>query len=588
MAALRQSEPSRRVYRAIGLIAAALLCLGAGCGDESAPAQPGEAPPRFEEVIIGEPYQGVGEGHSPGLIFSDLNRDGEPDLLLLGSLHEPALGAPPGNAPRTPDRLYLNNGAGGFELVEQPFPDARPDWPTGAVAADFDNDGDADIFVIAYRESNRLYENRDGDYVDVTDSTDPTPDDGAGDRDEGLGGALDVDGAPLDWSLAAAWGDVDRDGFSDLFVGNHRCCGQGGLDESSGGVRDALYRNNGDGAFSDITLSTGIARDVAGSDQTSTMAAGFIDIDLDGWIDLYISQKNYGPSRDQLHLNDGDSDGDGVWDGTFTEYFASQDDPDLGDTTPFAMSVSFGDYDNDGDFDVYLTDEGTMDLYRNLLSESGSFGLEAVTPSPAPAPDFDWGADWIDADNDGDLDLHVATGVSIAGELIQDYFYENLGGGELRDISNDAGTAQSADSRGTAHADYDGDGWVDIYVVNRDVPSRLLRNVTGRESANHWLHLDLRGAPELSGTWRSTRDALGARVTVAADLDGNGEIEAGERQIRHVASGSNLAATTSSLRVELGLGVADRADVVVNWPSGRITAIEDVAADQVITVVETD
>ncbi|MFQ5649849.1 MAG: FG-GAP-like repeat-containing protein [bacterium] len=505
-------------------------------------------------------YTYFGEGHSPGTIFADVDGDDLPDLYLVQGM--------------APNLLYRNTGQGKFDLVPNAAGANDPRHSTGALLADYDNDGDMDIYVINFGERNTLYQNRGGIYVDVTAETDPTPADLFGDRQEGVGIGIDTDGKVLNHTLTAAWADINRDGFLDLYVGNHICCG------FPEGERDVLYLSNGDGTFTDITIPARIATENAARADRASQALMFADFNNDLWPDIYVTNKGDGPSRDQLFLNDGPNPADGTWAGTFTEYFTSQPDIFLGNVTGAAMGIDAGDFDNDGDLDIYLTDVGTMDLYKNMLIENGGgFGLQRVVePNPVAAPWFSWGTAWVDADNDGDLDLHVAT-----NDRVMDYFFRNDGldsSGRIlfRDVTVGVGLGQAWGTRAVAYADYDRDGWADVFVVNRGgTPSALFHN----ESAtlgNHWLQVKLLGDSEIfSGKYRNTPDAIGARVEVIADVQGHGNRV---RQMREVRSGSHTCASTSSLILHFGLGRATKAEVTITWPSGEVQTVADVAADQ--------
>jgi len=515
------------------------------------------------ELGLDAPLDPGGDGHCPGAVFTDLTGDDLPDLYLVRGRG----GLGPENL------LYQGDGAGGVTPVHGAAGADDPGNGAGALALDFDNDGDRDLYIVNYDEPNRLLRNDDGVFVDVTDATDPTPLDPPGDLQEGLAFGMSTQGCEpgealpcrLDDSLSAGAGDFDRDGDLDLYVGNHLCCTY--LD----GERDILYRNEGDGRFTDITLDAGIAR--PGDANPSNQALLVADLDGDGWPDLYLANKGNGPSRDQLFLNRGDADGDGVWDGVFVDWMRTQLPP-IGGVTGAAMGIAPGDYDGDGDLDLFLTDIGEMDLLRNRLADDGVFSLEVVEPNPVASPDFAWGTSWADFDNDGDLDLHVATAT---GGM--DWLQRNEGEGGFREVTYSAGLAQAWASRASLPADYDRDGWLDLLVVQRgDRPVSLFHNRSARHSDAHWLQIAVAGSPELTGRWRSTRDAAGARVWVTS--------EAG-RQRRDVVLGAHSCASSSDALLHFGLGdAAQVAEVRVDWPSGRTTRLFDVAADQRLEIVE--
>lgn len=545
----------------------------------------------FEDVTVPSGLAGygatMGDDHGPGGVFADLDGDGYPDLYLVRAL----LLGPPGT-----NQLFLNRpGPAGVRVFVEALGAAGADDAgdaTGAIAADYDNDGDLDLYVLNYDQPNVLYRNRLREtgvlaFEDATPSSDPTP--GVPDDQHGVGIAYDPDGVALDNSLTAAWADVDRDGWLDLYVGNHN----GFVDDPRGfegpydvpGRRDVFYRNNGDGTFTEATQSAGVPGWEAadGSIQTvhqrysSTNAVAFADLNNDGWPDLLVTNKVSGPDdRDMLYLNCG-TDANGVWLGFRAVTYELGDG--FGAASPFAMGVDVADVDNDGDLDVYITDwsdpvrpesEGMNDLWLNTLSESGMLGFRlAADTQPlfdAPAK-LSWGARFQDFDNDGRQDLHVTTSFPF-----RDYLYMNTGSG-FSETAEAMGVARDRrETRANLAGDSDLDGWVDLFVISIDwLPSALLRNrfAALQPVPMGWLTLRLEGDPHGPGPWKSSRDAIGARAWVRADLDGDGTIDADETQTRELASGTGNAAGTSSLDLAFGLGKAHGALVDIRWPSGR-------------------
>jgi hypothetical protein len=542
-------------------------------------------------VGLGRYVAHAGDDHGPGAVFTDLDGDGFPDLYL------------PGADPTPENRLFVNvEGPGGTRRFE-PVPDnggaGNTGQCTGAVAADYDNDGDLDIYVINFDGPNALLRNElveTGElaFVDVTALTDPTP--GIDDPHLGVGDAV-YEGVPLDNSLTAAWSDVDRDGDLDLYVGNHNGWHNNNLEGPFDvpGRRDVFYMNNGDGTFDDVTMTYGltgfVTADGASSTSTqrysSTNAVIFADFDGDMWPDLLVTNKIGGPTdRDMLYMNLG-AGGDGTWLGY--EVVTWNLEPAFGNKSSAAMGVDVGDPDNDGDLDIYITDfsnpnnpdaPGRNDLWRNQLAQTGE--LSFVHEETAVAI-YSWGTVWQDFDNDGREDLHVATHIGFA-----DYLYLNSDEG-LIEQSEEAGVAQVRDARGDVSADYNGDGWADLLVINRsDGPSVLYENTTWQLfPERHHLKLLLRGDTESGGALRVTRDAIGARITIGADTNGDGVASAAELQIREVRSGASNAASTSSLAVEVGLGAAGSALIRVEWPDGT-TSIHDVLADRTVLLDQAD
>ena len=578
-------------------------------------ALPGAAAAQFSDVTsakgLGAYRAFAGDGHGPGGTFADLDNDGYPDLVLV-------------TGPGQKIFVFRSVPAGGGRTFVQS--DLHPDHTygsTGAVAGDYDNDGDLDIYVINHPHAdpssdfapNKLYRNNfvpSGSltFTDVTDSTDPTPSTGrCGGTDKQCGLSHGVwKGSTLDNSLTAAWADVDRDGDLDLYVGNHD--GWLGNPEEAPipGQRDILYLNNGNGTFTDVTMSKGVpgfetpsgATSTPNQNFSSTNAVVFTDLDNDGWIDLFVTNKVGGDTdADMTYINRG-VNARGTWlgfDNVTYDLPSYLENPSFGRTSHGAMGVDAGDYDNDGDIDLYITDFayppegegiqppfnddviGDNDLWTAELTSTGTLDFSAAGTHHVQAG-FSWGAKWLDYDNDGWLDLYVATDSDW-----EDYFYAQTGPGVFVDQAGALGVDQMRNARGSLAADYDRDGAVDLFIVNVDhVPSVLYENqLAAGGSGRHYLSIQLEGAPTLPpAPFLSSRDALGARILVTASVDGGTPVT----QLREVVSGAGNAGSTSELIQTFGLGYATTADVEVRWPSGRVLQLEDVAVNQLLTLKE--
>jgi hypothetical protein len=549
----------------------------------------------------------TGDGHGPGAVFTDLNNDGYADIYMMKAF---------GGA----NRMFVNTpGAGGSRTFVRATSDAGAGdtrWSTGAVAADYDNDGDTDLYVLNFDQSvdpdfpnpgdpnpkNRLYSNQLAQtgqftYIDVTASTDPTP--GVIDNQYGVGTARH-NGQWLDKSLTAAWADPDRDGDLDLYVGNHHLYfGDAQVTPTNlPGQRDIFYRNNGDGTFDDATMEIGVPGYVSSSGQhetsvqtfSSSNAVIFADFNNDQWPDLFVTNNGGGPpDYDMLYINQGANE-QGEWLGYETVTFSLPNT--FGNRSGAAMGVSVGDADNDGDLDIYITDwsnpviypnGGNNDLWINQLSDTGQ--LDFLPSNQLPAV-FSWGTQWEDLDNNGYQDLHVATD-ALGIHNAPDHLYMNGPDGFTGDVAAAAELDQHDNARGDVSADFNRDGLLDLLVINPyDGDSALFENRSDEVSPNnHFLVLKLEGDPTLPGQFKSSRDAIGARVQIVADLDGDGQIEPGELLTREVASGSSNAASTSSLELEFGLGLATSAEATILWPSGREMQL-DLSADQQLIVSE--
>ena len=518
------------------------------------------------------------ETMGPGIAFLDYDGDGNLDIYAVnGQYTEGDRSAPP--TPQSPvsslqpltNVLYRNNGDGTFVDVTQEAGVGDTGYGVGVTAADYDNDGDLDIYVTNYGPNVLYRNNGDGTFVDVTRE--------AGVRDPR-------------WGVGCAFLDYDGDGYLDLYVANYvdfslevraealtPYMAPGGRirkdvtayphPDNFRGASDVLYRNNGDGTFVDVTREADVFNPAG---KGMGMACG--DYDNDGDVDIYVANDR---TPNFLYRNNGD--------GTFVDValMAGVGYNEDGKTES-SMGVDFGDYDNDGQLDLIVPNfQGeTCTLYRN--EGYGAFGDVSISSGiGAPTrPYVGWGAGFLDYDNDGDLDLFIATGHVLDNVELFDastsypqrnFLFRNEGPDgryAFTDISAQAGPglALVKPSRGTAFGDYDRDGDVDILVINCNDSISLLRN--DGNDLGHWLQVRTVGT-------RSNRDGIGARITVTA----------GDRvQIREIKSGSSLY-SQSDLWAHFGLGDRTRVDrMEIRWPSGMRQVMEDVAVDQVVTVYE--
>jgi hypothetical protein len=431
-----------------------------------------------------------------------------------------------------PNILYRNNGDGTFTDVAAQAGIADERQTQGAAFGDVDNDGDPDLYVANDFGINALYlNNGDGTFQDVTQTA-------------GVKGAIDIIGgeeAPNGYGAAMA--DTDNDGYLDIYVVNL-------------GGANILYHNNGDGTFTDVTAQEDVG---AGSAMLGAgTAVVFSDTDSDGRLDLYAAN-GYGlPSF--FYLNSGT----GYDDATGSAGVGEHDD---------AEGAVFGDYDNDGDMDLYVTNTASAEgaplpdvLYRN--DGSGVFD-DVTSEAGLGIEDYTLGAAFGDLDNDGYLDLYVVVN---GGPNI---LYHNNGDGTFTDITQDAGVDDVGIGANAALGDIDNDGYLDIYVSNTAFsdeamgdPDVLYLNNGGD---NHWLQIQLRSAT-------GSRGGIGARIAVSA-----GDLH----QIREVSGGRGYA--QNSITANFGLGDHTVADAVqVTWPSGVIQRLSDVAADDLIIIDESE
>jgi tetratricopeptide (TPR) repeat protein len=481
------------------------------------------------------------ESMSSGAAFFDYDGDRYQDLFFVNStrLQE----APEG----TTNRLYRNIGAGQFRDVTAAAGLQRSGWGMGCAVGDYDNDGDVDLYI-TYWGANVLYRN-----------------DGNGAFHEVAAGVEDGG-----WGTSAAFGDIDSDGWLDLFVANYvvfdendppgdgqLCTGWKGLEVYCGphGMEpqaNVLYRNDGDGGFTDMSAVTGIDQH-----RQASLGIVFADLDNDADQDLYVANDGY---PNLLYRNDG------AWHlvevGAFAGAAYSQDG-----RAQSGMGVAVGDYDNDGDLDLYVThfSDDVNTLYQNQTGLNFVDFTAGGGLGGAVRPFLGWGTGFFDADNDGWLDLFVVNGHIYpqvdshpSGPRYgqRNLLYRNLGGA-FREVGSHAGPgfAIARVSRGAAVGDYDNDGDSDLLVINLNEAPTLLHNVGGNR--NNWLGLELVGTS-------SNADGQGARVHLWSG---------GRRQIREVQRGYGYLSQNDT-RVLFGLGAEEQVDrVEIRWPSGEVQTL---------------
>lgn len=500
------------------------------------------------------------EANGCGCAFIDYDNDGWMDIFLLSGTR---LG---GDPPEATNRLYKNNRDGTFTDVTEKAGLKATGWANGVCVADYNNDGYDDIFC-TYFGQNRLYRNNgDGTFTDITKQS----------------GLWDP-GSPR-WGAGCAWVDYNRDGHLDLFVSNYirfsiehapipgansTCnwkgvpvnCGPRGLPTG----RHLLYRNNGDGTFTDVTKQAGIA----GATESYGMTVVAADFDEDGWPDIFVACDST-PSLLFMNNHDGTFREEGVARGV-----ALSDDGN----EQAGMGVGIGDYNLDGHLDLFKTHfvGDTCGLYRN----DGTGSFDDVTRAAKIGVETrytSWGAGIVDLDNDGLPDVVFVTG-SVYPEVerkLPQYPYKtprvlfrNLGDGTFEEIEMQAGEGITTPhgSRGCAFGDFDNDGDLDILIINMNEPPSLLRN--DQRVKRNWLKVKLEGV-------KSNRSAIGARVLAHYGA---------KVQAQAVLSQSSYYSCNDP-RLHFGLGAATQVDVDVLWPSGLREQYRKVTANQLVTIRE--
>ena len=502
------------------------------------------------------------EANGCGVAFYDYDSDGWLDIFVLNGTRLDGL--PAGATPT--NRLYKNNRDGTFSDVTEEAGLVRTGWANSVCIGDFDNDGNDDLFV-TYWGQNVLYRNNgDGTFSDVTEE--------AG-----------LSGFPDRWNAGATFIDYDRDGHLDLFVSNYvdidlervPLPGQGNNCEWKGvpvfcgprgmpGTKNYLYRNKGDGTFSDVSEEAGMHNPHGYYGMTALVT----DVNEDGWPDIYVACDST-PSI--LYRNNRD--------GTFTDIAVecgvaySEDGREQA-----GMGLATGDYDGDGKLDIVKTlfaDEMPA-LYRNFgngtfADMSVAAGLHVVTQH------IQWGTGLVDFDNDSWPDLFYSVGNLFPRvERFNSrypyrgprFLFRNMRDGSFANVTDQCGSGLTTphSSRGCAFGDFDNDGDLDVVVMNMNEPPSLIR--ADVSTGNHWLKVKLFGV-------ESNRTAIGARIELQAG---------GRRQVQEVQSQSSYY-SVNDLRLHFGLGSNSKVDELsVRWPNGLREQFRELPADRLLHIEE--
>ncbi|PYQ54962.1 MAG: CRTAC1 family protein [Acidobacteria bacterium] len=494
-----------------------------------------------------------------GVALLDYDNDGWLDIYAVNGAKMPSLEK---SGPEYWNRLFHNNGDGTFTDVTEKAGVAGRGYDLGVATGDYDNDGYTDLFVAGLRGNTLYHNNGNGTFTNVTEKAGLA-------RPDPKYGTL--------WAVAAAFADYDHDGKLDLFVSNYcvwdpatePLCGNPSAPDychprQYEGLPNALFHNNGDGTFTDVSVASGIRAHVG-----KGMGIGVADFDGDGWTDFFVSNDTV-PSF--LFMNNRN--------GTFTESaferavaFTERAEAVSG------MGADARDVDNDGRPDIFQTAlaNETFPLFKNV----GEAMFEEITARSGVGAlsrgRSGWGNGIVDLNNDGWKDLFVACAdvMDPGGNFrervpLANTVFVNLADGRFADGGASAGEAfaRKAVHRGAAFGDIDNDGRVDVVVSALDGPLEVWRNVS--PASNHWL------AVRTIGT-RSNRDGVGAKIKIVTKSGA---------QYDHVNTAVGYGCA-SDRRVHFGLGKDGVVgEMTITWPSGKTQTLKQVTADQVLTVRE--
>jgi len=495
-----------------------------------------------------------------GVALIDYDGDGYQDIFFVNGAAIPSLKK---EGSQYKNRLFHNNGNGTFTDVTDKAGVGGDGYDMGVAVGDYDNDGRPDLYVVGVTKNHLYHNNGDGTFSDVTDKA-------------GVGGGV-YNGKKM-WSVAAAWVDYNNDGLLDLFVSNYvkwevnkdpeclvaniRIYCNPLLYEP---LPNTLFRNNGDGTFTDVSAETGIAQHLGRG-----MGVAIADYDGDGFMDIFVANDD---SPNFLFHNVGGKRFEEVAVSSWVAY-----NPD--GRTVSGMGADFRDVNNDGRPDIWFTalPAETFPLFLNR--GRGEFG-DATTSSGLA-----WGtqsmAGWsnamVDLDNDGWKDLFAARSDVSEPTLASTRFYKepnavfrNLGNEKFRDVSATAGAAFQIPAlhRGSAVGDLDNDGRMDVVVSVLNGPAKLFHNIT--RTNNHWILLQLRGTV-------SNRMGIGAQIKLTTPD--------GAQQFNQVTTSVGYASSSDS-RVHFGLGSSKMAERIdITWPSGIRQTLHNVQGDRVVAIEE--
>jgi hypothetical protein len=593
-------------YTTLGVLAAAAL-ITTGCGDQrTSPPAESKTSPWFTETaaqtgLAFEHFNGMSgrlymaEILAPGVALLDFDNDGDLDIYVpQGQMLGKGLTLNDALArPRMPQplqgRLYRNDGPNPLHFTDITGSSGivATGYGMGVATGDFDNDGFVDLYLTNFGTNQLFHNNGNGTFTDVTARSFPegpvSPKLGANSRASEGG-----------WSVAATFVDYDRDGWLDLFVGSYlqystdastKCFSpSGALDYCTPNtykpLPGRLFHNNRDGTFSDVTAKSHIA-----SEFGPALGVTAADFNGDGWVDLYVANDS---QPNQLWINQRD----GTFRNTALEAGVALTAEGKAEAS---MGVDAGDFDNDGDEDIVITEQTGEGHNLYVNDGHGAFEDQSARSGLASASlgFTGFGAAWFDFDNDGWLDLLTVNGaVQTIQALAQAHdpfplhqrkqLFRNLGNGRFEEVSAKAGKVfdLSEVGRGAAFGDIDNDGDTDVVVANNNGPVRLLINNVGNKK--HWLGLRLVGGPERAALRTNVaqpsqgRDMLGARVEI---------LRKNQPTLWRRVHVDGSYGSAGDPRVLVGLGDStEPPNVRIHWPDGSVSEMPGVQIDRYVTI----